>query len=134
MIPYKELLFIYKEKKRKNDTCKSEGGVWGMEILFGALLLVHLLYDFHWQGDFIGAYKSKYLFLLFIHCLTYTLCIGAVLYWFNVLTYWKLALLLISHIVVDYWKCRLAPEETKLTKSLWIDQGLHFIVLLLMMF
>jgi hypothetical protein len=98
-------------------------------ILFGALLLVHLLYDFHWQGDFIGVGKSKHFFLLLVHCVTYTLCIAAVLYWFNVLVVWKVILLFVSHLVVDYWKCRIAPKETSLTTALWLDQAAHVLIL-----
>ena len=38
--------------------------------------MLHLLYDFHWQGDFIGTWKKKYKFILAIHALTYGLVVA----------------------------------------------------------
>jgi len=103
-------------------------------ILFGALMLVHLLYDFHWQGEFIGGGKSKYTFLLHVHCLTWTLCISAVLYQFDLLTIGKIAFLYITHFVIDYWKCRKEDKTNNLTFDLWIDQFLHVLTLIGVMF
>jgi hypothetical protein len=99
-------------------------------LLFGALMLVHLLYDFHWQGDFIGVLKSDYDFLLHVHCLTWTLCISAVLYYFGVFAIGKFLFLYITHFIIDYWKCRLCPVEAKLGWGLWLDQSLHLFTLI----
>ena len=49
------------------------------EYLFLALLLAHLLYDFHWQGPFIAKNKGKHDFLLAVHCMTW-----ALLLWYRV--------------------------------------------------
>lgn len=105
-----------------------------MLILFGALLLVHLLYDFHWQGEFIGVGKSKYDFLLHVHCLTWTLCMSGVLVYFGVFVLWKFFFLWITHTVIDYWKCRKVDKTNNLTSDLWIDQALHFITIIGVMF
>ena len=51
-------------------------------ILFSALLLAHLLYDFHWQGDFVANMKGERWFILVVHALTWTLLLrGALRFW-----------------------------------------------------
>lgn len=101
-------------------------------ILFCFLLLAHLLYDFHWQGEFVGLMKAKSWFILGVHSATYALCIWATLYFFGADAWWKLAWLLISHFLVDMWKCR-ETELPQLGSALWIDQGLHLLVLVSVM-
>lgn len=102
--------------------------------VFGAMLLVHLLYYFHWQGEFIGVLKAKYDFLLFVHCITYALCISAVLFFFGILTIPKFLFLLASHWVIDKWKCLETDQDAKLTTSLWVDQFAHIIVLIVLVY
>lgn len=102
--------------------------------VLGALMLVHLLYDFHWQGDFIGQLKSKYDFLLGVHCLTYALCISAVLYFFGVFSIIKFLFVLVTHWFIDHWKCRQEDKTNNLTWDLWLDQALHVLVLIVIIY
>jgi len=92
------------------------------------LLLAHLLYDFHWQGDFIGIYKAKYDFLLAVHSITWALIMCAVLQYFGVLhfvrDFWWLAF---THFAIDRWKSHKPDDNKKLTTWLWVDQALHFV-------
>ena len=43
-----------------------------------ALVLAHLMYDFHWQGPFIAEMKGKNWFLLGVHALTWALTMWVV--------------------------------------------------------
>ena len=98
------------------------------------LVLGHLIADYPLQGDFLGKMKSTNIFLLWTHVIMYSLVIGLVLDHFGMYTNDKLILLIISHFVIDYWKCRIANitnPNAQLTTNLYIDQGLHIIVLLL---
>lgn len=102
-------------------------------MIFLALLLIHLLYDFHWQGSFIADYKSKSWFILGVHSITWGLCIYGVMYLFAEQQPWMLPFLIGTHFVIDAWKTRwtsLAP----LGAALWIDQLLHLITLLIIWF
>ena len=64
-----------------------------MIVLLPILVLVHLLYDFHWQGPFIAEMKGKSWFLLGVHSLTWALCLWVTLYLWRggVADYWILA-------------------------------------------
>jgi uncharacterized membrane protein YozB (DUF420 family) len=96
-----------------------------------ALLLAHLLYDFHWQGDFIGTLKGSYLFLLFVHALTWALSLSFILQIYGIYSPWKGLFLLATHFIIDYWKShKPADDPRKLTTWLWIDQFLHFITII----
>ncbi len=97
---------------------------------FLALLLAHLLYDFHWQGPFIGEMKGKFWFILGVHALTYALCLWGVLYLFGMASWGKLIVLLVSHFAIDAWKARYTKLPL-LGVALWIDQGLHVVVMVM---
>jgi hypothetical protein len=97
-------------------------------VFFG-VLLAHLLYDFHWQGPFISEFKGKSKFILFVHALTWTMFVSAVLWWFGALAPWKFALLLVSHLLVDGWKCRL-PKTPEWFWAIYVDQGIHLLSLM----
>ena len=92
-----------------------------MELL-AVLVLLHLLYDFHWQGDFIAKGKASSLFLLTVHAATWALIIWAGLYFFGAATWPKLGYLLGTHWIVDLWKVRYAPTSSW---ALWVDQAVH---------
>ena len=95
------------------------------------LVLVHLLYDFHWQGQFVAEWKAKSEFIMAVHVLTWALLVLAVLYWLTgPVAAWKLAMLPITHYLTDTWKYRqkrLAP----LGAALYIDQGIHIVTLVM---
>jgi hypothetical protein len=102
-------------------------------IVFGLLVLAHLLYDFHWQGAFIAEYKAKYKFILFVHALTWTLCISLVLYIFGLLDCWKFIFLFLTHYYTDGWKCQ-HPSTPEYFWTLYVDQAIHLVSLIIVMF
>jgi hypothetical protein len=97
-------------------------------ILFGGILLAHLLYDFHWQGPFIADNKGQRPFLLIVHALTWALLIGAVLWAFGALLWWHVPFLFATHAVVDYWKAR-QPRTPDTFYLIYIDQCLHLVTM-----
>ena len=97
------------------------------------LLLGHYIADFPLQSDFLANMKGKNNYLLLCHVLIYSLTISAILHFLGLYAAWKLAMLIVSHVAIDYWKCRYAPKETALTTSLYIDQALHIAVLILLL-
>jgi hypothetical protein len=98
--------------------------------VFLFVLLAHLLYDFHWQGDFIAQNKSKYPFILAVHALTWTLCIAAVLWYFHALQSWHIPFLAITHYNTDWWKSRL-PRTPEWFWAIYVDQGIHLLTLII---
>jgi len=95
------------------------------------MLLVHLLYDFHWQGVFIGEYKSKYPFIMFVHSFTWALIVYLpLLYFTGIFAPILFSFLIFSHYVIDTWKC----NELKKGKKMWlvyVDQVLHLVSILI---
>lgn len=99
-----------------------------MFIRFCAVLLAHLLYDFHWQGPFIADNKGKRLFLLIVHALTWALCIWFALLLVGAAVGWQhLVCLFVCHIIPDGWKSRQSREKFYL---IYIDQAVHLLTLL----
>lgn len=98
-------------------------------ILFLILLLIHLLYDFHWQGDFIAMNKGKKIFLLFVHCLTWSLFIWLAGYFLMGFQPWKLIFLFLTHLASDYWKSH-QPKTDKNFYQIYIDQSIHLLSLI----
>lgn len=98
-----------------------------IKIMF--LVLLHLLYDFHIQGPFISEMKGKSLFLLGVHALTWALVISLGIYVIDALAMWHIIFLATTHFIVDAWKSRFTKLDP-LGPALWIDQGLHFITIL----
>ena len=101
-----------------------------MLIRFLALLLVHMLYDFHWQGPFIAEMKAKSRFLLGVHSLTWALLLAAVLWHIGGLYWWTIPFLAITHFGIDNWKAR-HTKLPALGMALWIDQALHIVTMII---
>lgn len=99
-------------------------------IIFLIILLIHLLYDFHWQGEFIAINKGKYLFILIIHCFTWALFIWLAGYLLISFAWWKLAFLFITHFVSDYWKSHQLKTDENFYQ-IYIDQSIHLTTLIL---
>lgn len=94
--------------------------------LYLALLTAHLLYDWHWQGEFVGVGKASSDFILFIHSLTYACVMCAVLNFYYPFSIMWFIYILVTHYLVDYLKCRECPSQIRLTG--WVlgaDQALH---------
>ena len=100
-------------------------------MVFVLLLLAHLLYDFHWQGEFIAQNKGKYALIMGVHVVTWTLIIVVVL-WVTIgrLTWWQPIFLFVTHWITDSWKASL-PREIGMGWPLWVDQGIHLSTLVI---
>ena len=94
------------------------------------LIWLHMLGDYPLQPDFLAQFKGKNDYLLFCHSVLWTGCIAIGLIAFSSFTWWKIGMLLFGHFAIDRWKARKQDKTYSLTRDLWIDQGLHFIQLL----
>jgi len=97
---------------------------------FAILILIHLMYDFHWQGDFVGTYKAKYIFILFIHCLTWALFLSLGLKILGIYTLWKFMFLFATHFIIDLAKISL-QREAHYSGYLIADQLAHVFTLII---
>ena len=102
-------------------------------ILFLIVLLIHLLYDFHWQGDFIATNKGKRIFILVVHCLTWGLFIWLAGYFLADWHVWKLAFLFVTHFASDYWKSH-QPQTERNFYFIYIDQTVHLASIIVTVF
>lgn len=100
-----------------------------MENVFW-VILAHYISDYPLQGDFLAQTKGKHWYSLFVHSVIYGLTISLCFELLGVFTVWKAYVLVGSHMVIDYYKCKYAPANpTKaLTTYLYIDQALHIII------
>lgn len=84
------------------------------------LISCHLIGDYVLQIDFIAKSKGTNIYHLLVHCFLYCVpfyvMFGAI---------WQLAVLFITHIIIDLLKARykLIPY--------WLDQVLHYVICLL---
>ena len=97
--------------------------------LFGAMLLLHLLYDFHWQGPFIAEYKGKYDFILAVHALTWAMLLCVPWYFAGALTWGVFAWLFVTHALIDRWKAR-KPRTPETWPLIYVDQALHLVTMI----
>jgi hypothetical protein len=89
------------------------------------LLLGHYILDYPLQGEFLAQTKGKYWYSLLAHSIIYGLGIALVLKFLGVIAVWKVIILVVSHIVIDYKKATAKNKDKALTTYLYIDQGLH---------
>ena len=96
--------------------------------LFFWALLVHLVYDWHWQGITVGVMKGKSRIVMAIHCLTWTMLMCVVFGYFE-FPLWALFILGVywfwSHWYLDMWKCGLPKSEVFGPMALLVDQLGH---------
>lgn len=98
------------------------------------LQLANYIGDYPLQGDFLGQFKSKYYYLLFVHTFIWTGVVSCALVYVGQFDWWKLIFLFVGHFFIDKWKCRHNKnKELGLTKLLWIDQSLHFIQMIIVL-
>lgn len=90
------------------------------------VLWVHYIVDFPLQGEFLGVYKSKYDYLLFVHSFIWAGGVILALSYCGLFAWWKLVMLFAGHAYVDRWKARHEDKnEHGLGWLLWTDQFLH---------
>ena len=104
-----------------------------MDKIFQICLLVwlHMMGDYPLQGEFLAQVKGKNDYILFCHSVIWTGCIAFGLFLLGLFAWWKAAMLLIGHFIIDRWKARKQDKSHSLKRDLWIDQGLHLFQLLI---
>jgi len=98
------------------------------------VLLAHYIADYPLQGEFLAQTKGKYWYNLFVHSMIYSLSVCLCLKLLGVFVIWKFVVLLISHLIIDYIKSNAKNKEKALTSYLYIDQSLHIIIALGLLF
>lgn len=102
-------------------------------IIFLAILLAHLLYDFHWQGQFVADMKGKSPFILCVHAGTWALLLWFTLYLFGASAWWHLPFLLATHALTDNWKAR-QPRTPETWRFIYVDQAIHLATIIIVCF
>ena len=97
------------------------------------ILLAHYVADYPLQGDFLAQTKGKYWYSLFVHSIIYSLVVALTLKLLGVFAIWKVAVLILSHLVIDYKKSNAVNKEKALTSYLYIDQSLHITIAILLL-
>ena len=97
------------------------------------LYVANLILDYPLQGTFLAEYKAKNNYILFVHCAIWAFGLSVVLMPLGLFAWWKVVMLLIGHIIIDYWKCRGLYKKWNIKDwtSLYIDQLLHIVQILL---
>lgn len=103
-----------------------------MNILW--LILAHFIADYPLQGDFLAQTKGKYWYSLFAHSVIYGLTVALCFQLIGVLAIWKVPVLILSHIFIDYFKATAKNKDKALTTYLYLDQALHIIINIILMF
>jgi hypothetical protein len=96
-------------------------------ILFW-LVFAHCMGDMAFQTQFIADRKGKNFFFMMLHAIIWTGSINIVLEIFNIFSPWKFLLLIIPHMIIDFWKANL-PRDDKHMWAIYVDQSLHFLQL-----
>jgi len=97
------------------------------------ILLAHYVADYPLQGDFLAQTKGKYWYSLFVHSVIYSLVLALTLKLLGVFAIWKVVVLILSHIIIDYKKANAMNKEKALTSYLYIDQSLHILIAFLLL-
>ncbi|MFT9847146.1 DUF3307 domain-containing protein [Aneurinibacillus sp. REN35] len=108
---------------------------------FDILLLAHLVGDYLLQTEWMAKYKAERWLPLLAHCLVYTMVVAlfAFLWLPDGLSTWGIALIFISHIILDrrtlvaFWYKRIMRVTDASSKWLMIivDQTFHLLALAL---
>jgi len=103
--------------------------VTSMLFLLGA----HYIADFPLQSDFIARLKGKRIYILFAHAMIYATIISLVLLYLGKYTDWKFFVILLSHMLIDWWKAR-QPSDDAHWHLLYYDQIGHIVINALLYF
>jgi len=97
------------------------------------VLLAHYIADYPLQIDFLSQTKGKYWYSLFTHSMIYSLSVCLCFKLLGVFIIWKFVVLFISHYIIDYVKSNAKNKDKALTSYLYIDQGLHIMIVILLL-
>lgn len=96
------------------------------------LFICHLFGDFVFQSDFLAKYKGINDYIMFIHCCIWSGVVFSGLWFVSYNTGIGTFLsLVISHYIIDKWKCSLEDKTKALTTDLYVDQALHGLIIIL---
>lgn len=98
------------------------------------ILLAHYIADYPLQCDFLAQTKGKYFYSLLAHSIIYGLTISLAFKILGVFAIWKAIVLVISHIMIDYFKATAKNKEKAITTYLYIDQILHITINIALMY
>ena len=99
-----------------------------LSIIVIVVIFAHFLGDFVLQTDYLAVNKGNNLYIMFAHAFMWTFCICAALLVVGINIHLTgFIWLLLSHIVIDRWKCKLGHNN----KTFAIDQILHAITIIL---
>ena len=103
-----------------------------MELLF--LVGLHFIGDYVLQNDFLAKNKGDNEFLLAVHCYLWTSIICAGLLLLGKFTIASSVFLFIGHFIIDRKKAKRKDKSKALTTDLYIDQALHLIQLIMVLY
>jgi hypothetical protein len=89
--------------------------------IFLILYVCNLILDYPLQGTFLAEFKAKNNYILFVHCAIWAFGLSMVLMPLGLFAWWKVAMLLVGHFVIDYWKCRGLYKKWPVKKHLVLD-------------
>jgi hypothetical protein len=97
------------------------------------LYVANIILDYPLQGTFLAEFKSKNNYILFVHCAIWSFGLSVLLMPLGLFAWWKVVMLLVGHVAIDYWKCRGLYKKWNIKDwtSLYIDQSLHVAQVLL---
>lgn len=97
------------------------------------LLTLNYILDYPLQGDFLAKFKSEKNYILFVHSMIWAGGLSSALIYLNMFEWWKFGMLLVGHILIDFWKCRGYYKKLKISdwNSLYIDQSFHVLQILI---
>jgi uncharacterized membrane protein YozB (DUF420 family) len=100
---------------------------------FMILYFANLVLDYPLQGDFLGNYKSKSWYVLFVHASIWGLGVSLALFYLDLFAWWKVIMLVGGHFIIDAWKCRGWHNKQGLSEmgAYFIDQFLHVVQILI---
>jgi hypothetical protein len=102
---------------------------------FLILYFANLVLDYPLQGEFLATFKTKNNYILWVHSAIWGIGIALALNYLGLFAWWKVAFLVGGHIVIDYWKCRGCYKKYMGDwAALYVDQALHVVQLILVLF
>ncbi len=99
-------------------------------IYLAWLLFAHCIGDMVFQTNFIAQYKGKDWLAMLSHLIIYTGCIALALTLMDIYSFWKIALVFVTHLAIDSWKSK-TPKDEAHWHYLYYDQGMHLIILII---
>jgi len=90
------------------------------------VILAHYLADYPLQGDFLTQTKDKHFSSLLAHSIIYGLILSLCFKFLGIFALWKVPILIISHMIIDYDKAKNGYKNPK--GYLFIGQSLHLLI------